>query len=183
MTNSAVFRCSRKFAKRVLVAMGEERVEEMKKRKTRRTCVVGSVWQERVNEALYLQTNTRTVPGKASISVAYGQPRPRILLLRAKRDIAQDIRQEHMAERPPCLSTLLTLFPANFVRPTERDREANACVKHSNLWQMTKGLRPYLPALPSSSRELAGKVMCSPSTTSPYSLLEPLTWREACALR
>ena len=181
--NVSVFRCSRKFGKRVLVAMREDRVEEMKERKRRRTCVVGSVWQERVNEALFLQSNTRTVPGKASVSVAYGQRRPKILLLRSKRDIAQEIRQAHMAEGPPCLSTILTLFPANFVRPTERDREANACVRHSNLWQLVKGLKGYLPSLPSSSRELAAMVMCPPSATKVYSVLEPLTWVEACALR
>ena len=176
-------RSTRRYAPRVLAAMKDDRVEELKRKKKKWNAVTETAWPERVKAALLLPTNTRASPGKDSVSIAYGVRREKMILQKPKKQLMEELRALYRDEDPPSVSTLLTLIPANFVRPTARDRQANACVKHSNLTHLSKALRPVLPSLPSASRELAGLVMCPPSETNVFSLLDPLTWRRECALR
>ena len=193
-----ISRSSHTFAKSVLVAMRDGQEEELKRRKVRRTAVTNTVWPERVMERLLLPTTSRTQPGGAKVSVAYGVTRPKMFLNLPKEDIVQQLREEYREEvpPPPSLSTLLTLIPANFLQPREADRESNVCVKHANITHLVMALRPVIPSLPVSSKELSSLVMCSPwhppmaaptpwhpPMVRPYTTEDPLTWPTACALR
>ena len=174
---------SYQFAKSVLVAMEKGDLEDIKKRKKKRTAVTETEWPTRIMEALMLQENTRMHPGKATCSVAYGVRKEKIWLRKTKRQFVEELRKKYEDEDPPSVATLLTLIPKNFRRPGEKDRENNVCVKHSNMGHLTRKLRPALPSIPSSSRELSALVMCPPSDSNPYSVLDPLTWNKECALR
>lgn len=204
-------RCSHNFAKTVLTAVRDGTVEELKRRKGRSTAVGSSEWPERVLEYLLLPSNSRTQPGAASVSVAYGVRKPKVYLVRTRRDILEDLREKYKDEvpPPPSVSTLSTCIPAYFLAPREADRENNICVKHANLAHLATKLRPLVPSLPVSSREISLMVMCDPwhppmvvppgglpSTWHPPMVLppggvpatyytedQPLTWPKACSLR
>ena len=167
----------------MLVALKEGTIEELKRRKKRKTAVTETEWPERVREWLNLPNNTRMHPGKATVSVAHGVRKPKIWLQKTRRVLMEELREQYLDEDPPSVSTLLTLIGKNYLRPGEGDRENNVCVKHSNMTHKVKKLRPLDPSLPTSSRELSGLVMCPPSETNVFSLQDPLTWKEACALR
>ena len=186
MMISTYLRSSSSFAKKILTAQKEGKVEELKVRSKRRTAVSETVWVRRMAEWLELPEHVRTQPGVAKVSVAYGVRREIFWLLKPKKQLAEELRAKYRAEgeeRLPCVSTLLTLIPSNYRRPREQDRLRNVCVKHSNLTHMVRKLRPLLPDLPTSSAELSGLAMCAPSPANMFTLASPLTWRRECALR
>ena len=188
-------RCSYTWAKKVLKAMEAGKVKELARKRKRRTAITETEWPARVMEALLSPHNVRMTPGRTSVSVAHGVRKPLGLLLKTRRQIVEEVREkvrkERMEEREegeeeeklPSIATLLTLIPKNFRQPKERDRVNNVCTKHSNMTHLVSKLRPVLPSLPLSSRELSGLVMCPPSTEKPFTLDQPLTWRKECALR
>ena len=171
-------------------------MEDLKRRRGRRTAVGCSEWPERVLEYLLLPTNSRTQPGAASVSVAYGVRKPKVFLVRTRREILEELREKYQDEvpPPPSVSTLSTCIPAYFLAPREADRENNICVKHANLAHLATKLRPLMPSLSVSSREISLMVMCDPwhppmvvppggvAPTS-YTDEQPLTWPKACSLR
>ena len=146
-------RCDYEYAKKVLSAMKDGRLEDIKKRAKKRTAISEGVWPDRVREALQLQRNTRMVPGNRTVSMAYGVRRPLIHMRRSKIAMLKELREQYEHEGPPSVSTLLTLIPANYKHPGEKDRECNCCVQHCNLWHCGKALRPLVPSLPVSSRQ------------------------------
>ena len=176
-------RCSKNYAKRILTAVKDGTVEDVKKRKKQKTAITETEWPKRILDALLLQVHTRMQPGGATISIAYGVKRPKIWMKKAKYQFLREVREQYPDETWPSLSTLRQLIPANYLRPKEGDRENNVCVRHSNLEKQSKGLRPFIPSLPVHSREQCALVMCPPSATNVFSVMDPLTWRKECALR
>ena len=100
-----------------------------------------------------------------------------------KKQIIEELKEQYKEETQFSVSTLLTLIPKNYVAPGEGDRECNVCVKHTNEENLTRKLRAFDPSLPTSSRELSALVMCPPSPTNVFSVMEPLTWNQKCSLR
>ena len=185
-------RCSYGWAKSVLLAMAEGTVEQLERKKKRKTAITETGWPARVVEALRDPTSVRTTPGKSYVSVGFKNRQPLVLLTRTKREILEGVvrryREEEgelgeVEERVPSISTLLTLIPRNYRQPRPSDQQANVCVKHENLTYLVTKLRAVIPSLPLSSKELAGLAMCPPSAARPYSLLDPLTWPQDCSLR
>ena len=185
LTHSQYCRSSRNYAKRVLTSLRDGTIDEMKKRKKQKTAVTETEWPQRIMDALQLQIHTRMHPGNSTVSIAYGVQRPKIWMRKAMFQFLREVRDQYPNESEswPSLSTLRKLVPANYLHPKEGDREQNTCVRHSNINKMCKGLRPVIPSLPVHSREQSGLVMCPPSDTNVFNLMDPLTWRMECALR
>ena len=177
------FRCSKTYAKRILTAVKEGTVEDVKKRKKQKTAITETEWPQRILDALLLPVNTRMQPGTASVSIAYGVRRPKIWMRKPKYQFLREVREQYPEETWPSLSTLRQLIPANYLRPKEGDRECNVCVRHSNLEKSSKAVRLWIPSLPVHSREQCALVMCPPSPSNVFSVMDPLTWRMECALR
>ena len=171
------------FCKKVLAAMKGGTLEDLKKRKKKKTSVTETEWPERIMAALEMPENTRMQPGNSSVSVAYGVQKPKIWLQKPKKQIIEELKEQYKEETQFSVSTLLTLIPKNYVAPGEGDRECNVCVKHTNEENLTRKLRAFDPSLPTSSRELSALVMCPPSPTNVFSVMEPLTWNQKCSLR
>ena len=163
--------------------MDEGKVDDVKKRKKNKHAISETEWPERIREALQLQVNTRMNPGNASISLAYGVRAPKIFMRKSKIELLRELRAAYSHEDVPSVVTLLTHIPKNYMHASEADRENNLCVKHSNLEHSVAGMRPYVPSLPATSRELAGLVMCPASGTNVFDIMKPLTWNKECALR
>ena len=138
-------RCSKNYAKRILTAVKDGTVEDVKKRKKQKTAITETEWPKRILDALLLQVHTRMQPGGATVSIAYGVKRPKIWMKKAKYQFLREVREQYPDETWPSLSTLRQLIPANYLRPKEGDRENNVCVRHSNLEKQSKGLRPFIP--------------------------------------
>ena len=170
----------------MLVAIKEGKVEELKVVK-RRSSLSESEWPQRIAAALMLSENVRFNPGASSVSLSYGRRAPKIFMEKSKLVFVKEL-QEYYKELDPaehcfCRTSLLSLIPGNYRQTKEADRENNICPKHSNLSHLLKKVRPVVPSLPSSSTEIAGLAMCSPSAAQPFTLHKPLTWRKECALR
>ena len=176
-------RCSCNYAKRVLKAIEDGTVDDLKRRAKRKTAITETEWPERVIEALLLPTNSRAQPGNAFVSVAYGVRKPKMWLRKSKLKFVQELLAKYGDEALPSVSTMFTLIPKNYVQPGEGDRENNCCVGHSNMYHMSKNLRSVIPSLPSHSRELSCLVMCPASPSNLRDIWDPLTWRRECALR
>jgi hypothetical protein len=166
-----------------MTAVRDGTVEDMKKRAKQKTAITETEWPQRILDALLLPVNTRMQPGTASVSIAYGVRRPKIWMNKPKFQFLREVREQYPEETWPSLSTLSQLIPANYLRPKEGDREANVCVRHSNLDKSSRELRRWIPSLPVHSREQCALVMCPPSAANVYSVMDPLTWRKECALR
>jgi hypothetical protein len=163
--------------------MDEGKVDDVKKRKKNKHAISESEWPERIREALLLQVNTRMNPGNASVSLAYGVRAPKIFMRKSKMELLKELRAAYSHEVVPSVVALLTHIPKNYMHAKEADRENNVCVKHSNLEHIVLGLRPYVPSLPATSREIASLVMCPASDSNVIDLMAPLTWNRKCALR
>jgi hypothetical protein len=176
-----------KYAKRLLTAIKENKVEEMKTKKTKKTAITESDWPRRVAAALQLPTNVRFNPGAGSVSLSYGKRASKVFMEKSKvvfvREVLAEYKELNPEEESPCMSSMLCLIPANYRQKKEADRENNVCPSHSNMDHLVGKLRPIVPSLPTSSKELSGLVMCPPSATNIFSLAKPLTWNRACSLR
>ena len=115
------FRCSKTYAKRILTAVKEGTVEDVKKRKKQKTAITETEWPQRILDALLLPVNTRMQPGTASVSIAYGVRRPKIWMRKPKYQFLREVREQYPEETWPSLSTLRQLIPANYLRPKEGD--------------------------------------------------------------
>ena len=182
-TLSSATNCSLKFAHRVLEAIDKGTVDELLKlRRERIDSMHVTKWPQLISEFVFRPENARAVPGQETVSVRYGVPKPKFLLLKSRDDIAKEFKLEH----PTCdfgLSVIKREFPQNAITPSARDKERNTCPVHANARRITKCInkafrKHKVTVLPHSCRELSMSVMCPNESVK---MCEPVTWKRECA--
>lgn len=170
--------CSRRFAKSVLQAISEGTEEELLKRNIRCDSIKATEWPSKIVEYVFQPENTRAMPGQDTVSVRYGVRRPKYLLLKARRQIAESFKEQN-PECPFSVSTIMREFPQNAVTPTSRDLERNTCPVHANARRMIRALHKAGVAkdISTSCRMMASESMCQTDRRDPA---DPLTWDEDC---
>ena len=174
-------KCSRRFAKNVLSAIKEDKVDQLFKRETRKDAIKVTDWPELLKEFVYRPDNSRAVPGTDTVSIRYGVRMPKYILLRSRDDVLKNFQSEY-PNCPFSTKILIREWPQNVKLPTTRDFDRNCCPVHSNARRMSTALRKMgiLTDIPDSCRAMSGLVLCrGPS----FSVLDQLTWSEDCGLR
>lgn len=180
---SSATNCSSKFAKRVLDAIANNSVNELLVLRRKRVDAIHvTEWPRMIADFVFRPENTRSVPGKETVSVRYGVRKPKYLLLKSRDEIAKAFK----AEYPSCdysLSVIKREFPPNAVTPTTRDQERNTCPHHANARRLikciNKAFRKHgVAILPHSCRDICMTVMCQQEGVNAS---EPTTWKPNCA--
>ena len=176
-----VIKCDREFAKKVILAIKDNKVDKLFTRETRKDAIKATDWPETLKEFVYKPENSRAVPGMDTVSIRYGVRMPKYIALRAREEILRDF----CAEYPDCpfsTNILNREWPQNVKTLTIRDFDRNCCPVHSNCRRMSNELRKkgLLKDIPNSCRAMSGLVLCHGES---FSVLDQLTWNEDCALR
>ena len=173
--------CSPAFSRKVLLAIESGSEQQLFVNVKRRGSIAITQWPQILKEYFLQPENSRAVPGHETVSIRYGVRVEKFLLLRSRKEVVRSFKELH----PDCPFSDKILFresPQNVVTPTKRDLIRNACPLHSNARHQHEALRKVglLKDVSSSCRDMASSVICHHENFSP---LEPLTWKEDCALR
>ena len=124
--------------------------------------------------------NSRSVPGKETISISYKVRAPKFLLIKPRISILKEFKERN----PECkfsLSVLNREWPQNVVTPTSRDMDRNICPIHSNARRIEVVLKKYelIQDVPASCCLMSSLIICQKETVTP---LDPLTWGYKCVM-
>ena len=112
--------------------------------------------------------NSRSVPGKETISISYKVLSPKFLLVKPRISVLKEFKERN----PECkfsLSVLNREWPQNVVTPTSRDMDHNICPIHSNAWRIEVVLNKHelIQNVPASCHLMFSLIRCQKETVTP----------------
>ena len=145
--------------------------------------ILASDWPGLLEKFVLRPEQSSAVPGGDQVSIRYGVHYSKYVLLKSKSEIIKDFKNEN----PECTfkeSALKREFPQYAVKPTSRDNQWNTCPIHANVRHLVKKLNAFLKknkkeTLSVSCRSLSMNVICVSEDIE----VDPLTWKEDCAMR
>ena len=152
--------------------------EKLFTRDTRSDAIKATIYPKLLAEFAKDPVNSKSVPGKDTVSIAYNVRAPKYILVKPRHAVLKAFKERN----PVCKYSLRVLnreWPQNVVTPTSRDLDRNVCPIHSNARRLETALKKQglLQQVPSSCRLMCSAAMCQKDGVEP---LEPLTWDIQC---